>query len=257
MSKVITMIPVRLAATRLPNKPLLDINGKTLIQRVYENVKAAIDGDVCIACGDEKIKEEAEKFGAMCVLTDPNLPSGTDRIATALKEIDPDGTKYDIAVNFQGDNINVDPAINNHLIKIIEETDCDIATCGMVFKTMKDAENPNNVKIVMGLEEGEKQGRAVYFTRSLAPYIRDPDTCAYKDYYHHIGIYVFKTSVLKKFLNMKEAVLEKREKLEQLRFLENGYHMQALIVDKIKLNEEAPADINTVEELEEYRRLGI
>ena len=185
------MIPVRLAATRLPNKPLLDINGKTLIQRVYENVKAAIDGDVCIACGDEKIMEEAEKFGAQCVLTDPNLPSGTDRIATALKQIDPDGTKYDIAVNFQGDNINVDPAFNNRLIKIIEEANCDIATCGMVFKTLKDAENPNNVKIVMGLEKGETQGRAVYFTRALAPYIRDPDTCAYQDYYHHIGIYVF------------------------------------------------------------------
>lgn len=257
MSKVITMIPVRLAATRLPNKPLLDINGKTLIQRVYENVKAAIDGDVCIACGDEKIMEEAKKFGAQCVLTDPNLPSGTDRIATALKQIDPDGTKYDIAVNFQGDNINVDPAINNKLIKIIEETNCDIATCGMVFKTLKDAENPNNVKIVMGLEKGERQGRAVYFTRALAPYVRDPDACAYQDYYHHIGIYVFKTDVLKKFLNMKEAVLEKREKLEQLRFLQNGYHMQALIVDKIKLNEAAPADINTVEELEEFRKLGI
>ena len=254
MSKVITMIPVRLAASRLPNKPLLDINGKTLIQRVYENVKAAIKGDVCIACGDEAIKKEAEKFGAMCVLTDPNLPSGTDRIATALKEIDPDGTKYDIAVNFQGDNINVDPAVNNRLIKIIEDTNCDLATCGMVFKSLKDAENPNNVKIVMGLEKGETQGRAVYFSRALTPFIRD-ENCPYRDYYHHIGIYVFKTSVLKEFLNMKEAVLEKREKLEQLRFLANGYHVQALIVDKIKLNEAAPADINTVEELEEFRRL--
>lgn len=256
MSKVITMIPVRLAATRLPNKPLLDINGKPLIQRVYENVKAAIDGDVCIACGDEKIMEEAEKFGAKCVLTDPALPSGTDRIATALKQIDPDGTKYDIAVNFQGDNINVDPAINNRLINIIKETNCDIATCGMVFKSLKDAENPNNVKIVMGLEKGETQGRAVYFTRALAPFVRD-EKCPYTDFYHHIGIYVFKTDVLKKFLNMKEAVLEKREKLEQLRFLQNGYHIQALIVDKIKLNEAAPADINTVEELEEFRKLGI
>ena len=206
MSKVITMIPARLAASRLPNKPLLDINGKTLIQRVYENVKAAIKGDVCIACGDEAIKKEAEKIGAMCVLTDPNLPSGTDRIATALKEIDPDGTKYDIAVNFQGDNINVDPAINKRLIKIIEETDCDLATCGMVFKTLKDAENPNNVKIVMGLEKGETQGRAVYFSRALTPFIRD-ENCPYRDYYHHIGIYVFKTSVLKEFLNMIEAIL--------------------------------------------------
>lgn len=257
MSKVITMIPVRLAATRLPNKPLRDINGKPLIQHVYEHVKAAIKGDVCIACGDKEIKNVAESFGAMCVLTDPNLPSGTDRIATALKEIDPDGTKYDIAVNFQGDNINVDPAINNRLIKIIEETDCDLATCGMVFKTRADAENPNNVKIVMGLEKDETQGRAVYFTRSLAPYIRDAEKCPYQDYYHHIGIYVFKTSVLMKFPQMGEAVLEKREKLEQLRFLQNGYHVQALIVDKIKLIENAPADINTIEELEAYRKLGV
>lgn len=110
--------------------------------------------------------EEAEKFGAQCVLTDPNLPSGTDRIATALKQIDPDGTKYDIAVNFQGDNINVDPAINNRLIKIIEETNCDIATCGMVFKTLKDAENPNNVKIVMGLEKGKRKD-APFILRGL------------------------------------------------------------------------------------------
>ena len=249
MSNVITMIPVRLAATRLPNKPLRDINGKPLIRHVYEHVKAAIKGDVCIACGDKEIKDVAESFGAMCVLTDPNLPSGTDRIATALKEIDPDGTKYDIAVNFQGDNINVDPAI--------KEIDCDLATCGMVFKSREDAENPNNVKIVMGLEKGETQGRAVYFTRSLAPYIRDAEKCPYQDYYHHIGIYVFKTSVLMKFPQMGEAVLEKSEKLEQLRFLQNGYHVQALIVDKIKLIENAPADINTIEELEAYRKLGV
>lgn len=254
MSKVITMIPARLASTRLANKLLLDVNGKSIIQQVYENVKAAIPGDICIAAGHEKIAEEAKKFGAKVVLTDPNLPSGTDRIAVALKELDPDGTKYDIVVNFQGDNINVDPAINNQLIKIIEETDCDVATCGMVFKNMEEAENPSNVKIIMGLENGQKQARALYFTRALAPYIRNPEKCDNHDYYHHIGIYVFKTSVLKKFTDMKQSVLEKREALEQLRFLENGYHIQALVVDKIKLNDKAPADINTIEDLEAFRK---
>ncbi|MBQ8436188.1 MAG: NTP transferase domain-containing protein [Alphaproteobacteria bacterium] len=151
MSKIVTMIPVRMASSRLPNKPLININGKTLVQRVYENVKNAIDGDIYIAAGDQVIIDECEKFGAKAILTDPALPSGTDRIAAALKQIDPDGSKYDIVVNFQGDGLNVDPEINNRLIEMIERTDCDIATCGMIFKSKKEAENPANVKIVMGL----------------------------------------------------------------------------------------------------------
>ena len=126
MSKVITMIPVRMAATRLPNKPLLDINGKSAIQRVYENVKAVIPGDVVVAAGDQAIVDECAKFGAKAVLTDPKLPSGTDRIAAALKEIDPDGSKYDIVVNFQGDNINVDPKVNLPLIEMVEKTNAKL-----------------------------------------------------------------------------------------------------------------------------------
>ena len=128
------MIPVRMASTRLPNKPLLEVNGKTVIQRVYENVKASVPGDIIIAAGDQVLVDEAKKFGATAILTDPKLPSGTDRIAAALKQIDPDGTKYDIVVDFQGDGLNVDPKVNLDLIDMIERTDCDIATCGMVFK---------------------------------------------------------------------------------------------------------------------------
>ena len=133
MSKVITMIPVRMASTRLPNKPLLDINGKSVLQRVYENVKKVVPGDIVIAAGDQVLVDEAQKFGAMAILTDPKLPSGTDRIAAALKQIDPDGTKYDIVVNFQGDGLNVDPKVNLSLIEMIERSGCDIATCGMIF----------------------------------------------------------------------------------------------------------------------------
>ncbi len=254
MAKVITMIPARLAATRLPNKPLLDINGKPLIQHVYENVKKYVKGDVCIACGDQAIVDAAQKFGAKCVLTDPSLPSGTDRIAVALEQLDPTGEKYDVVVNFQGDNINVDPSINNELVKIVEETGCDMATCGMVFKSKEDVENPNNVKIVTGLKKGDKKGRALYFTRAAAPYIRDPQKIENQDYYHHIGIYVFKASTLKKFRKMDVGVLEKREALEQLRFLENGAHIQTMLVDDIKLNKNAPADINTPEELEAFKK---
>lgn len=249
MSKIVTMIPVRMASSRLPNKPLIDINGKTLVQRVYENVKNAIEGDIYIAAGDQVIIDECAKFGAKAILTDPSLPSGTDRIAAALKQIDPDGSKYDIVVNFQGDGLNVDPAINNRLIEMIERTDCDIATCGMIFKSKEEAENPTNVKIVMGLRDGEKEGRCLYFTRATAPYTRNPEKCANQDLYHHIGIYVYKASSLAKIVELPVGVLEARESLEQLRALENGMTIRAMLIDKLKLVQEAPADINTEEEL--------
>ena len=251
MSRVITLMPARLAATRLPNKMLLDLNGKSIIQRVYENVKNAINTDIAIAAGDQAIVDECKKFGATAVLTDPNLPSGTDRIAAALKVLDPDGTKYDIVVDFQGDNINVDPKVNLPLIEMIERTDCDIATCGMIFKTKEASEDPTNVKIVMGLREGESEGRCLYFTRAVAPYTRNPEKCKNQDLYHHIGIYVYKAASLKRFVELPVGVLEARESLEQLRALENGMTIRAKLIEKMVLDERAPADINTPAELEE------
>jgi len=252
MTKVITMMPVRLAATRLPNKPLLDINGKTLVRRVYENVEKAMNGrtDIAVAAGDQKIVDEVNKFGGTAILTDPNLPSGTDRIAAALKVLDPKGDKYDIVVNFQGDNLNVDPAVCLPLIDMVQKTDCDIATCGMVIKNEEDKTNPNVVKIVMGLKDGETEGRCLYFTRATAPYTRNPEKCKNQDLYHHIGIYVFKAASLQKMVSLPTGVLESREALEQLRALENGMVIRAKLIDKIKLIEEAPADINTPEDLE-------
>ena len=248
MSKIVTMIPVRMASTRLPNKPLLDVNGKSVLQRVYENVKAAVPGDIIIAAGDQVLVDEAQKFGAKAILTDPKLPSGTDRIAAALKEVDPHGSKYDIVVNFQGDGLNVDPKVNLKLIEMIERTDCDIATCGMIFHNLQEINDPSMVKIVMGLGKEETEGRCLYFTRAAAPYIRDPEKCSNKDFYHHIGIYVYKASSLKRFVELPVGILEQREALEQLRALENGMSIRAKIVDNMKLINEAPADINTPEE---------
>lgn len=254
MVKVVTMIPTRMASSRLPNKPLIDINGKTLIQRVYENVKKYVPGDIIVAAGDQVIVDECKKFGAKAILTDPALPSGTDRIAAALKEIDPAGDKYDIVVNFQGDGLNVDPSINNELIEMIERTDCDIATCGMIFKTKEASESPTNVKIVMGLRDGENEGRCLYFTRAVAPFTRNPERCANQDLYHHIGIYVYKAASLAKFVELPVGVLENRESLEQLRALENGMNIRAKLIENMTLVKEAPADINTPEELTEARK---
>lgn len=257
MSKIVVMIPVRMKATRLPNKPLLDINGKSVLRRVCENVKKYIKEDVYVAAGDEVIIKECEKIGIKAILTDPTLPSGTDRIAAALKEIDPKGNKYDIVVNFQGDGLNVDPRVNLPLIEMIKKGDCDIATCGMVFKTQKAMKNPTNVKIVMGLREEETEGRALYFTRAAnCPFIRDPEKTIYKDYYHHIGIYVYKASSLQKLVTLPTSVLEERESLEQLRALEAGMVIRAKIIKQkdMKLIQKAPADVNTPDELEEARK---
>ena len=253
MSKIIVLMPVRLAATRLPNKPLLDINGKSLIQRVYENVKKVMpEGiDIAIAAGDQAIVDECNKFGATAVLTDPALPSGTDRIAAALKVLDPDGSKYDIVVDFQGDNLNVNPAVTLPLIDMIEKTGCDIATCGMIINNEADKVNPAVVKIIMGLREGETEGRCLYFTRATAPYTRNPEKCKNQDLYYHIGIYVFKADSLQKMVSLPTGVLEMREALEQLRALENGMSIRAKLLDNIKLIEEAPADINTPEDYQE------
>ena len=253
MTNIVTMIPVRMASTRLPNKPLLDINGKSLLQRVYENVKKTVPGDVFVAAGDRVIVEACEKFGAKAVLTDPALPSGTDRIAAALKEIDPEG-KYDIVVNFQGDAVNVNPAVNNELIAMIERTGCDIATVGMLFAKAGDVKVPSNVKIVMGLREGEDEGRCLYFSRAEVPFIRNPESCKSRDFYHHIGIYVYRAESLKRVVDLPVGVLEAREGLEQLRALEDGMYIRAKLVSELTLDKNAPADIDTEEDLEEARK---
>lgn len=257
MSNIITLIPTRMKATRLPNKPLIDVNGRTIIQIVCENAKKYIKGDLYVAAGDQEIVDACQKIGVKAILTDPTLPSGTDRIAAALKQIDPSGKKYDIVVNFQGDGLNVDPRVNLPLIKMVEKGDCDIATCGMIFKTKEAADNPTNVKIVMGLRDGEIEGRALYFTRAAnCPFTRDPQKIKNQDLYHHIGVYVYKASSLQKMVSLPVGVLEEREALEQLRALEDGMTIRARIITQkeMKLIQEGPADVNTPEELEEARK---
>ena len=254
MSRTAVLIPTRLKSTRLPNKPLAIINGKPLIQHVYEHAVAVHPKeDVYIAAGDKEIIEAAEKFGAKCILTDPSLPSGTDRIAAALKEIDPQGTKYDIAISFQGDGINVDPKLNLILTDILEKTKADIVTVGMKITTDEEMNDPTHVKIAMGLKDNENFGRALYFSRSLVPFNRD-NVEKYHFAYWHIGIYVYRATALRKIVSLPVGVLENIEKLEQLRALENGMSIYALIVPSVKLIEEAPADINTPQELADAQK---
>ena len=254
MTNAAVIIPARLKASRLPNKPLVDINGKTLIHHVYDNaITAHSPEDVYIAAGDREIIDEAKRIGAQCVLTDPGLPSGTDRIAAALERIDPKGSKYDIVVNFQGDGVNVNPKVNRDLIEVMKSTRADIATVTQKITLPELISNPAYVKIAVSIREPERVGRCVYFSRNVIPYDRDANGKADSAYWH-IGLYVYNADSLRRFVGYPVGVLERIEKLEQLRALENGMSIFALLVDDIRLVPEAPADINTEEELASARK---
>ena len=245
-TKAIVFIPARLAATRLPNKPLADINGKTLIERVYENVVQSVTFPVYVAAGDEQIVSHIQSMGGNAVLTDPELPSGTDRVAAAIEQIDPT-IQYDIIINFQGDSINVNPVILNDLVASLIKTQADITTpCSIM--NVEDYDSPSCVKVIAPLDDKIKQAKCLYFTRALAPYDKDEPR---GHLYHHFGVYVYTRESLRKFVSLKPGILEEREGLEQLRALENGMKVVAQCFNQVKFHERAPAEINEPSELEQ------
>ncbi len=235
--KVLTIIPVRLASNRLPNKPLADICGKTMIQRVYEQALKANLGEVVIACDGEEIANEAKKIGAKYVITDPNLPSGTDRIYAASKEVEGD---FEVVLNLQGDLPNIDPNVIIAAANTALENDCDISTVASKINSEQEITNPNVVKIAM-----TESGRALYFSRCPIPYSKENSA----DYFHHIGIYAYKKSSLEKFVNLKQSALEKRESLEQLRALENNMSIFVSVVDAHPLSVDTKEDLEVVTNL--------
>lgn len=241
-NKVLIIIPVRLASTRLPNKPLADICGKSMIRRVYEQAVAANLGDVLIACDGEEIAAEIKKFGGKFVITDPELPSGTDRIYAAYKKFH--GEEFKVIVNLQGDLPNIDPQVIRAAADAALNHDCDIATVASRIKNESEITNPNVVKIAIAFQE-EKLGRALYFSRCAIPYSKNNDA----DFYHHIGIYAYKKSALEKFVNLAPSLLERRESLEQLRALENDMKIFVKIVDAHPLSVDTKEDLEIVTKL--------
>ncbi|MDD4555994.1 MAG: 3-deoxy-manno-octulosonate cytidylyltransferase [Alphaproteobacteria bacterium] len=248
--KTVVIIPCRMKSERLPNKPLIDINGKTLIQRVYENVSNVFGAqDTYVACDDLGIKAKVEELGAKAIMTDPDCPSGTDRIAQALKTIDPDGSKYDVVINFQGDDVNVDPTICGKLVELMATSGADIATVVQPIVKKEEIENPNIVKVATAFDKGSNTARCLYFSRSPLPYNRPLGTV--DEAFWHIGIYVYNAKSLQKFVSLPVGLLEAREKLEQLRALENGMSIFALKVEDTRIDKRAPADVNTPQDYEE------
>lgn len=234
MTRPIILIPARMAATRLPDKPLADIGGLPMIVRVLRQAQAAGVGPVAVAAGDQAIVDAVEAHGGRAVLTDPELPSGSDRILAALAVLDPDGM-HDVVINVQGDMPFVDPAAIAACARLLDGGGCDISTVVAHEASAEDRANPDVVKAVLALDEDGLAGRALYFTRSTL-YGDGP-------VWRHIGLYGYRREALIRFHAAPPSPLEKREKLEQLRALELGLTLRAAIADAAPISVDNPADL--------------
>lgn len=231
----IVLIPARMAATRLPNKPLADIGGLPMIVRVLRQAQAAGIGPVAVAAGDPEIVAAVEAAGGRAVLTDPALPSGSDRILAALAVLDPDGA-HDVIINLQGDMPFVDPAVLSACAgQLADHADADIATVVAPEASSADRANPDVVKAVLAMDAGGQSGRALYFTRSTL----------YGDapVWRHIGIYGYRRAALEAFNAATPSPLEQREKLEQLRAMELGLTIRAAVADEAPISVDNPSDL--------------
>lgn len=247
MSDPLVLIPARLAATRLPNKPLADIAGEPMILHVWRRAVEAGIGPVVVATDAPEIVQVIEGAGGLAVLTRPDHPSGSDRLAEALEGVDPEG-RHDVVVNVQGDLPTIDPAIIGAAIVPLADKTVDIATLCAPITEAEEADNPNVVKLV-GHEVAPRRLRALYFTRARAPYGPGP-------LWHHIGLYAYRRKALTRFVALPPGELETREKLEQLRALEAGMRIDAVIVDDLPLGVDTPADLDKARALMLRRRLN-
>jgi 3-deoxy-manno-octulosonate cytidylyltransferase (CMP-KDO synthetase) len=236
----IVLIPARLAASRLPNKPLADIHGSPMIVHVWRRALEADIGPVVVAAAEREIVDAVTAAGGRAVLTDPAHPSGSDRIHEALGKVDPDG-RHDVVVNVQGDLPTLAPAAVRAALEPLAEPAVDIATLAAEIRTAYERAAPQVVKAVAGFRDGRVIARALYFSRIQVPTGEGP-------LYHHIGLYAYRRAALQRFVTLEPGVLERREKLEQLRALEAGMRIDVRLVDVV------PLGVDTPEDLEEARR---
>ncbi|MBA4782501.1 MAG: 3-deoxy-manno-octulosonate cytidylyltransferase [Rhizobiales bacterium] len=228
------LIPSRLASTRLPGKPLADINGLPMIVQVLNRAREADIGRVVVAADHPQICEAVRAAGGEAVMTRADHSNGSDRIWEALNHLDPDG-KIATIINVQGDLPTIDQASIQAAAHLLEDPLVDIATIAAVISNDAEKVNPNVVKVI-GSPISEARLRALYFTRATAPYGDGP-------LYHHIGLYGYRRDALARYVALKPSVLEKRESLEQLRALEAGMRIDVALVDTFPLGVDTPADL--------------
>jgi 3-deoxy-manno-octulosonate cytidylyltransferase (CMP-KDO synthetase) len=240
--KYIAIIPARYASTRFPGKPLAMLGGKTVIQRVYEQARSIV-GEAYVATDDSRIFMAVERFGGRAVMTSDRHKSGTDRIEEAASKI---GTNADVIVNIQGDEPFIQPSQLKTVMQLFDDPQTQIATLGKPFETIEAAENPNSPKIVTDLN-----GYALYFSRSLIPYVRGKERCEWLGafpFLKHIGLYAYRREVLSQITRLPQSPLELAESLEQLRWLQNGYRIKVGLTDIETVGIDTPDDLNRAED---------
>ncbi|WP_210485271.1 3-deoxy-manno-octulosonate cytidylyltransferase [Microvirga antarctica] len=234
MSNALILIPARLSATRLPNKPLADIGGEPMIVHVWRRAMESGIGPVAVATDSEEIADSVRQAGGQAVMTRADHASGSDRIFEAVEKLDPQH-RYDLVVNVQGDLPTIDPAAIARAVTPLEDAAVDLATLVALISRDEERADPNVVKMV-GTPVGEGRFRALYFTRATAPYGEGA-------LYHHIGLYAYRRQALQRFVGLPASPLEVREKLEQLRALEAGMRIDAVLVDDVPLGVDTPHDL--------------
>jgi len=241
MTHALVVIPARMAASRLPGKPMVDICGEPMIVHVWRRAVEAQVGRVIVATDAEEVVGAVSAAGGEALLTRPDHASGSDRVFEAVGRVDPEG-RTDLVVNLQGDLPTLEPHLVRACLAPLAEEGPDIATLAAAIVEPDECTNPNVVKVVGTPLKPAHRLRALYFTRATAPYGEGP-------LYHHIGIYAYRRSALERFVGLAPSPLEAREKLEQLRALEAGMRIDVEIVDTVPLGVDTPAD------LERARRL--
>ena len=242
--KFIAIIPARYASTRFPGKPLALLGGKPVIQRVYEKVKEVIS-DVYVATDDERIFDTVEKFGGNAVMTSTNHKSGTDRIKEALDKI---GGSFDVVINIQGDEPFIHKSQIEEVCRCFDDASTQIATLGIPFaKDIEAISNPNSPKIVV-----DNNNFAMYFSRSVIPFVRNVDKNEWPGKYpflKHIGVYAYRSEVLREVTALPQSSLELAESLEQLRWLQNGYKIKVGLTTLETVGIDTPQDLEKAETL--------
>ena len=231
----IVVIPSRMASTRLPGKPLADINGKAMILHVLDRAREADIGPVAVACADPEIADAVRAAGGIAVMTDPSLPSGSDRVHAALAMLDPQG-RHDVVVNLQGDLPTMPPTHLRAVITPLSDPAIDIATLVAPIETDEEAALPSVVKAACAFDRGRAVSPALYFSRVAIPSGAGPR-------WHHIGVYAYRRAALARFVSLPESPLERRESLEQLRALEAGMRIACARVDHAPFGVDTPADL--------------
>ena len=240
--KFIGIIPARYASTRFPGKPLAMLGGRTVIQRVYEQAAAVLE-EAYVATDDERIFKAVEEFGGRAVMTRQDHKSGTDRIEEAAEKI---GTQADVIINIQGDEPFIQKSQIETLKSLFENSETQIGTLGKKFESIEAVTNPNSPKIVT-----DKNGFALYFSRSIIPYIRGKEQTEWLQHFpflKHLGLYAYRRDVLRQITQLPQSPLELAESLEQLRWLENGYRIRVGLTDVETVGIDTPEDLRRAEE---------